>query len=138
MEFQENVLDILNIINESNAARRELTRPGKEAYLLSKKVKPLKKIVVNNEASRKLVAKWESASPFASDKGDATGKILLDPSPKGLGGSGSYGIWEAVRGKADMYADIRKDGDTKWAFTELWLSEDGAKKTSEQYNAYSK
>lgn len=31
MEFKENVLDILDIISESNAARRELTRPGKEA-----------------------------------------------------------------------------------------------------------
>lgn len=116
---------MLNVINESNAARRELTRPGKEAYLLNKKVKPLKKIIVDNEASRKLVANWENASSFEDDKGDATGKILLDPTPKGYG---SYGVWQSVRGKAGMYPDIIKDGDTKWAFIEVWLSEDGAKK----------
>lgn len=126
MEFKENVLDILDIISESNAARRELTRPGKEAYAMDKKVKHLKKLIIDNEAAKKLVARWNKGAFL--EKGDSTGKIMLEPSQQKYGGYGAYAVWESVKGISGLYADIKKDGDTKWSFTELWLSEEGAKK----------
>ena len=60
--------------SESNAARRAETKPKKEDYLLNKKTPKTnsKKIIVDNEASKKYVSKYYKNLP-------TTGKILLEP-----------------------------------------------------------
>ena len=42
----------VKIINESNAARRALTHPGRDEYLLNQKSKPVKKIIVNGYSAK--------------------------------------------------------------------------------------
>lgn len=120
MTFEENVLQM---INESNAARRAIIHPARDEYLLNQKVKPMKKIILSNSAVKQLIKYWHK------DSKDPTGKIMLDPTSKGYGGNGVYGVWESVRGLEGMYADIAiGSGGEKWSFTELWLTEEGAKK----------
>lgn len=62
------------------------------------------------------------------EKGDRLGKLRLDPTPNGYGKTGVYGVWEAVKGKSGMYADVKTIDGVKWSFTELWLNEEGTKK----------
>lgn len=123
MRFEE----IDNILSESNAERKAITRPLRDKYVLSnQKVTPLKKIILDNEAVKKLIAQWNNYR----DSDDSLGKIMLNPDPKkGYGANGVYGVWEAVKGKEFMYADTAKDKDgVKWSFTECWLTTEGAKK----------
>lgn len=114
----------VKIINESNAARRALTHPGRDEYLLNQKSKPAKKIIVKNEAAKKLTMSWDKYR----DPTDSLREIMLDPTPRGYGGNGAYGVWEAVKGKEGMYADTSNINGKKWSFTECFLSEEGAKK----------
>ena len=111
------------MLKESNSARREITKKGKEEYILNKKAVILKKFVVDNEASKKLVFDF-----WKSDKNDSLGKLKLTQDPTQYGGKGSYAVWEAVKGKEDLYADIKNENGIKWSFTETWLSEKGADK----------
>lgn len=122
MEFE----NIENILNESNRARQAITKPMRDRYLLSQRVVPRKKIVVSNEAAVKLTKKWDKFR----DPDDSLRKIMLSPDPKkGYGSGMAYGVWEAVKGKEDLYADTSKGEDgIKWSFTELWLTPEGAKK----------
>ncbi len=124
MTVKETIENIL----ESNSVRRELTRLGKEEYILNQKVKPMKKRIINNDASKKLVAKWDNDSPFNDDKGDSTGKLMLDPTPQRYGGNGAYAVWYSIKGNAEMYADVETINGEKWAFSETWLNEKGAEK----------
>ena len=121
MTFEENVLQM---INESNAARKAITVPMRDKYLLGQKAKPAKKIIVSNSAVRKLTKEWDKYR----DPSDSLRKIMLDPTPKGYGGNGVYGVWEAVKGMEGMYADVSIGNGVKWSFTELWLTEKGAQK----------
>jgi hypothetical protein len=122
MRFEE----IDNILSESNAERKAVTRPLRDKYLLNQKVTPLKKIIVSNEAAKKLTMQWDKYR----DPTDSLRKIMLNPDPKkGYGVNGAYGVWEAVKGNEDLYADTSKGEDgIKWSFTELWLTPEGAKK----------
>lgn len=120
MEFK----DINNILNESNALRRAYTAPLKNSYIIDLKAKPVKKIIVRNDAAKKLTTKWDKYR----DPTDSLRKIMLDPTPKGYGGSGVYGVWEAVKGHEGLYADTTSENGIKWSFTELWLTEKGAQK----------
>ena len=120
MEFK----DINNILNESNALRRAYTAPLKNSYIIDLKAKPVKKIIVRNDAAKKLTTKWDKYR----DPTDSLRKIMLDPTPKGYGGNGVYGVWEAVKGHEDLYADTTSENGIKWSFTELWLTEKGAQK----------
>lgn len=120
MEFK----DINNILNESNALRRAYTAPLKNSYIIDLKAKPAKKIIVRNDAAKKLTTKWDKYR----DPTDSLRKIMLDPTPKGYGGNGVYGVWEAVKGHEDLYADTTSENGIKWSFTELWLTEKGAQK----------
>jgi hypothetical protein len=122
MEFE----NIENILNESNRARQAITKPMRDRYLLSQRVVPRKKIIVSNEAVVKLTKKWDKFR----DPDDSLRKIMLSPDPKkGYGSGMAYGVWEAVKGKEDLYADTSKGEDgIKWSFTELWLTPEGAKK----------
>lgn len=120
MEFK----DINNILNESNALRRAYTAPLKNSYIIDLKAKPVKKIIVRNDAAKKLTTKWDKYR----DPTDSLRKIMLDPTPKGYGGNGVYGVWEAVKGNEDLYADTTSENGIKWSFTELWLTEKGAQK----------
>lgn len=122
MEFE----NVENILNESNRARQAITKPMRDRYLLSQRVVPRKKIIVSNEAAVKLTKKWDKFR----DPDDSLRKIMLNPDPKkGYGNGMAYGVWEAVKGKEDLYADTSKGEDgIKWSFTELWLTPEGAKK----------
>ena len=120
MEFK----DINNILNESNALRRAYTAPLKNSYIIDLKAKPVKKIIVRNDAAKKLTTNWDKYR----DPTDSLRKIMLDPTPKGYGGNGVYGVWEAVKGHEDLYADTTSENGIKWSFTELWLTEKGAQK----------
>lgn len=118
----------MNFLQESNSERREFTKQKREEQLLNqnKKVTSKKAIIVDNDATKKLTKLWEKGSFL--EKGDSLGKIRLDPVAKGYGENGVYGVWEAVKGKSGMYADIRTIDGVKWSFTELWLDEEGVKK----------
>lgn len=122
MEFE----NVEGILNESNRARQAITKPMRDRYLLSQRVVPKKKIIVSNEAAVKLTKKWDKFR----DPDDSLRKIMLNPDPKkGYGSGMAYGVWEAVKGKEDLYADTSKGEDgIKWSFTELWLTPEGAKK----------
>ena len=122
MEFEQ----VGSILNESNRARQAITKPMRDRYLLSQRVVPRKKIIVSNEAAVKLTKKWDKFR----DPDDSLRKIMLNPDPKkGYGSGMAYGVWEAVKGKEDLYADTSKGEDgIKWSFTELWLTPEGAKK----------
>ena len=116
MEFK----DINNILNESNALRRAYTAPLKNSYIIDLKAKPVKKIIVRNDAAKKLTTKWDKYR----DPTDSLRKIMLDPTPKGYGGNGVYGVWEAVKGHEDLYADTTSENGIKWSFIAeaSWLS----------------
>lgn len=118
----------MKFLQESNSERREFTKQKREEQLLNqdKKATPKKAIIIDNDAAKKLTKIWEKGSFL--EKGDRLGKIKLDPSPNGYGKTGVYGVWEAVKGKSGMYADVKTIDGVKWSFTELWLDEQGAKK----------
>jgi hypothetical protein len=118
----------MNFLQESNFERRAFTKQKREEQLLNqnKKVIPRKVIIVDNDATKKLAKIWDKGSFL--EKGDRLGKIKLDPTPNGYGKTGVYGVWESVKGKSGMYADVKTIDGVKWSFTELWLDEEGAKK----------
>lgn len=112
------------VITESNSKRREFTKKKVEEYLLSRKVKPVKKLIIDNEATKALCKRWDKDDFL--EKGDSTGKLLLDPVI--YGGHEAYAVWESVKGISDCYADIKTIDGQKWSFTELWISHKGVKK----------
>ena len=83
----------------------------------------MKRIILSNDATKKLFEDWKKHGSWY----DSTGKIMLDPTPEGIGGNGVYGVWQSVKGK-ETYASVRRINGEIWAFTETWLTEEGAKK----------
>lgn len=114
------------MLKESNIERRSVTKPLKTKYLMSQKVKPSKRVFIDNEASRKLVF-----DVWKSNRNDSLGRLMLSSLGKEAGGNKYYGVWEEVKGNGDMYADVKTIDGRKWSFTELFLDEDGVKKLQE-------